>query len=183
VSSITLTQPAAVVSNAGPDQCVLFGYTTNNCATLTGNTNWRRGTLHGSLERGLPPRERLVSNTLTTTVCPSVTTTYCYTVTDANGCTYTDCMVVNATDIRCGNNLQKITICHIPPGNGGNPQTLCIAPNAVGQHIPGHGGDYLGACGAVSPCTNLKPMSQAAQLPRKTVARPNWPPSRTPSAA
>jgi hypothetical protein len=35
-SSITLTQPAAVVSNAGPDQCILFGYTTNNCATLTG---------------------------------------------------------------------------------------------------------------------------------------------------
>ncbi len=154
-SSITLTQPAAVVSNAGPDQCILFGYTTNNCATLVGTqtggvapytVRWNVGSSTGTL----------LTNTSTTTVCPSVTTTYCYTVTDANGCTYTDCMVVNATDIRCGNNLQKITICHIPPGNGGNPQTLCIAANAVAQHVPGHGGDYLGACGAVSPCTNLK---------------------------
>ena len=67
--------------------------------------------------------------------------TRCYTVTDVNGCTHTDCMVVNVTDIRCGNNLDKITICHTPPGNGGNPQTLCIAVNAVGNHIPCHAGD------------------------------------------
>ncbi len=162
--SITLTQPAAVVSNAGPDQCVLFGYTTNNCATLVGTqtggvapytVRWNVGSSTGTL----------LTNTSTTTVCPSVTTTYCYTVTDANGCTYTDCMVVNATDIRCGNGLTKVTICHTPPGNTGNPQTLCIAANAVGQHIPGHTADYLGACGAVSPCTNLKtdePSSAAA---------------------
>ncbi|HEX2900790.1 MAG TPA: T9SS type A sorting domain-containing protein, partial [Bacteroidia bacterium] len=164
VSTFTLTEPAPVVSDAGPDQCILFGYTTNNCATLVGTqtggvapytVSWNIGSSTGTL----------VSNSSTVTVCPSVTTTYCYTVTDANGCTYTDCMVVNATDIRCGQNLQKITICHTPPGNGGNPQTICVAPNAVGQHIPGHTGDYLGACGAVSPCTNLKtnePSSAAA---------------------
>ena len=55
-------------------------------------------------------------------------------------------------DVRCGTNLQKITICHTPPGNGGNPQTLCVAPSAVTQHVPGHAGDYIGACGANVPC-------------------------------
>ena len=88
-------------------------------------------------------------------VCPTVTTTYCYTVTDVNGCTHTDCMVVNVTDIRCGNNLTKVTICHIPPG-GGAPNTLCIAASAVASHVPAHGGDYLGACGAASPCNPAK---------------------------
>ncbi|MFN8393527.1 MAG: T9SS type A sorting domain-containing protein [Bacteroidia bacterium] len=154
-STITLTQPTPVVSNAGPDQCILYGYTSGNCATLTGTQSggvgpytvrWNVGSSSGTL----------VGTTATVTVCPSVTTTYCFTVTDANGCSTTDCMVVNATDIRCGNNLQKITICHIPPGNGGNPQTLCVAANAVSQHVPGHSGDYLGACNAQSPCQSQK---------------------------
>ncbi|HLY28120.1 MAG TPA: DPP IV N-terminal domain-containing protein [Aggregatilineales bacterium] len=59
---------------------------------------------------------------------------------------------------------KKITICHIPPGNTGNPQTLSISINAwrtdgkgEGGHGPGlHGGDYLGPCvgaGATAPAT------------------------------
>lgn len=40
----------------------------------------------------------------------------------------------------------KITICHIPPGNTNNPQTITIAPGALAAHIPGHIGDYAGAC-------------------------------------
>jgi hypothetical protein len=70
-------------------------------------------------------------------------------------------MVVNVTDIRCGNNLQKVTICHIPPGNPGSPQTLCVAANAVNNHVGSHGGDYLGACGAVSPCGVLPAKTEA----------------------
>ena len=150
-SSKTLTQPAALVSNAGPDVCVQYGYQTVNCTTLVGSqtggvapytVRWNLGSSTGTL----------LASTSSVQVCPTVTTTYCYTVTDANGCTYTDCVVVNVTDIRCGNNLQKVTICHIPPGSPGNPQTLCVAANAVGQHVGSHGGDYLGACGATNPC-------------------------------
>ena len=153
-STMTLTEPALLTSDAGPDVCVLYGYQNGSCTTLSGtqtggvapySVRWNVGSSSGAL----------LANTASVQVCPTVTTTYCYTATDANGCTYTDCMVVNVTDIRCGNNLQKITICHIPPGNGGNPQTLCVAVNAVNNHVGSHGGDYLGACGAVSPCGNL----------------------------
>ena len=43
-----------------------------------------------------------------------------------------------------GNNEEKITICHFPPGNPGNPQTITISPNALDAHLA-HG-DYLGPC-------------------------------------
>jgi flagellar hook capping protein FlgD len=38
----------------------------------------------------------------------------------------------------------KVEICHIPPGNPNNPQTICVSQNAVPAHLA-HG-DYLGAC-------------------------------------
>jgi hypothetical protein len=41
---------------------------------------------------------------------------------------------------KCGNNNQKVLVCH----NGGN--TLCISHNAVQAHINNHG-DYIGPCG------------------------------------
>ena len=46
---------------------------------------------------------------------------------------------------RCGNNNNKVMICHIPPGNPSNPQNICVSPNAVAAHLA-HG-DYLGYCG------------------------------------
>jgi hypothetical protein len=157
----TLTQPAAVVSNAGPNVSVNYGYQNISCVTLSGTQSggvapytvrWNEGSSTGAL----------VSNSSSVQVCPSVTTTYCYTVTDANGCTYTDCMVVCVTDIRCGHNLQKITICHFPPGQPTNPQTICIGVPAVAQHVPGHGGDYLGVCGYSDPCTTAKSDEQGS---------------------
>src|SRR5258708_6329628 len=53
-----------------------------------------------------------------------------------------------------GSGGEKITICHVPPGNTGNPQTITISRSAwkvdgkgEGGHGPGlHGGDYLGPC-------------------------------------
>ena len=38
----------------------------------------------------------------------------------------------------------KIIICHLPPGNPLNPQTIAVAPSAVSMHL-GHG-DHLGRC-------------------------------------
>jgi len=46
---------------------------------------------------------------------------------------------------RCGSNNNKVMICHIPPGNPANPQSICVSPNAVAAHLA-HG-DYLGYCG------------------------------------
>jgi hypothetical protein len=76
--------------------------------------------------------------------CPTETTTYTVTVTDANGCTNSDDVTVEVVDIRCGKNMNKVLVCHVPPDNPDNPQTICIAPQAVPDHLS-HG-DYLGPC-------------------------------------
>ena len=46
----------------------------------------------------------------------------------------------------CGNNDNKVLLCHVPPGNTGNEQTLCISPNAVPAHLANHEGDHCGPC-------------------------------------
>ena len=151
-SSITLTEPAPVLSDAGSNVSVFYGTINGNCVTLNGTqtggvgpytVSWNVGSSTGAL----------VASTSMVQVCPTVTTTYCYTVTDANGCTYTDCMTVCVTDIRCGNSLDKVQVCHVPPGNPSRLHTICINPADVANHVPGHPGDYLGACGTtVPPC-------------------------------
>jgi hypothetical protein len=79
--------------------------------------------------------------------------TYCVTAYDAIGCPSDSpaCVVVGTADIRCGQNLQKVILCHVPPGNPGNPQTLCIAWSAVPAHLGNHPGDCLGPCSLYFP--------------------------------
>jgi len=45
-----------------------------------------------------------------------------------------------------GNGSEKVTLCHVPPGNSNNPQTLSVDSSAVDSHLTQHDGDYLGAC-------------------------------------
>ena len=40
----------------------------------------------------------------------------------------------------------KVTICHIPPGNPGNAHTIVVGAPAVPAHLELHG-DTLGECG------------------------------------
>jgi hypothetical protein len=70
-------------------------------------------------------------------VTPLTTTTYTYTITDANGCTRITSFTITVVDYRCGNNNNKITICH-------NGHTICISPDAVQSHL--NHGDNLGPC-------------------------------------
>lgn len=80
--------------------------------------------------------------------------TFVVTVTNVNGCTTTATVSVCVRDIRVpgtnGNNA-KVYLCHVPPGNAGNPQTLSISVNAVASHLTQHSGDRLGTCGML-PC-------------------------------
>ncbi|MCH8851070.1 MAG: hypothetical protein IID41_00295 [Planctomycetes bacterium] len=46
----------------------------------------------------------------------------------------------------CGNNGDKVLLCHVPPGNPGNEHTICIRPNAVDAHLAQHPGDHCGPC-------------------------------------
>ncbi|MGI8892004.1 MAG: T9SS type A sorting domain-containing protein, partial [Bacteroidia bacterium] len=75
--------------------------------------------------------------------------TYSVVVTDANGCMSElnaagSSVNLNGMNVSCGNN--KVLLCHYPPGNNNNPQTLCISQNAVPAHLANHPGDCLGAC-------------------------------------
>ena len=69
----------------------------------------------------------------------------------ANGTSAVKSLVVNnddKTNEKSGSAVdqysEKVLICHIPPGNPGNSQTLSVAPSAVPAHLA-HG-DSLGAC-------------------------------------
>jgi hypothetical protein len=70
--------------------------------------------------------------------------TYTVTVKDANGCTATAGKTVAVKDVRCGNNLDKVMVCHNTGGtNPGN--AVCISPSAVATHLSAHN-DCLGDC-------------------------------------
>src|SRR5438874_2680375 len=51
-------------------------------------------------------------------------------------------------DFDGANDPKKCTICHLPPGNPSNAQTLTIGCSAVDAHMRNHPGDCLGPC----PC-------------------------------
>jgi len=146
--SATLTQPSALVLNMPGNQIVYYGYNQLSCATLNStlsggvpsyNYNWSNG-----------------GNNAGVTVCPSVTTTYTLTATDLNGCSIQGMVTVCAFNVICyagGSPVQKVQVCHIPPGNNQNPQTICISENAVAAHLA-HG-DNLGVCGLNITCGGL----------------------------
>ncbi|MBI3137721.1 MAG: T9SS type A sorting domain-containing protein [Sphingobacteriales bacterium] len=69
---------------------------------------------------------------------------YSVTVTDSYGCTATASVTIQVVDIRCGNN--KVTVCHIPPGNPANQKTICVSRNAVPALL--QQGSRLGNCNA-----------------------------------
>ncbi|HLG33899.1 MAG TPA: T9SS type A sorting domain-containing protein [Bacteroidia bacterium] len=121
--------------SAGNDTTVYFGYAPLGCVTLTATPT------------GTPPFSYLWSNGDTTqsiTVCDTVTTSYSVSITDSTSCTATDTVLVTVVDVRCGNNNNKVLVCHVPPGNPANAHTICISPNAVPAHLA-HG-CYLGTC-------------------------------------
>jgi hypothetical protein len=66
-------------------------------------------------------------------------------VTDGNGCTASSNtgsstgFTVKVKDVRCGNNNDKVKVCH-------NGNTLCVSPSAIPAHLTHHG-DCLDDCG------------------------------------
>jgi hypothetical protein len=83
-------------------------------------------------------------------VTPTANSSYSVVITDANGCTAT----ANASVVYCDARAykkngtldpKKVKICHYPPGNPGNVQTITISINALCTHISQHG-DAIGDC-------------------------------------
>lgn len=87
------------------------------------------------------------------------------TSTNSNGCTTFCSITICVFDVRVpGTNGNKVYLCHLPPGNPGNPQTLSISVNAVPAHIPGHTGDQLGHCGQSCDLLGIKSGEVAGEL-------------------
>jgi hypothetical protein len=116
---------------------VYEGYQPLACSTLVPTMN------------GAIPSQLLWSNGTTSaslTVCDTVSSWYYVTLTDDTLCTATDSVFVQVVDVRCGDNGNKVLVCHIPPGNPANAHTICISPNGVPAHLA-HG-CHLGTCAA-----------------------------------
>jgi hypothetical protein len=158
--AFTLTQPAPLNVDAGPNTTVYPAVGSTACALLdagpvTGGVapyivQWR--TAQGVVSSGDPA-----------TVCPAVTTEYFFTVTDANGCAFTDSLTVCVLDIVCSTQGGiRVNICHVPAGNPGNAATLCLPLNAAQNHVNGHPGDYWGPCTATGQPAGCAPAAARA---------------------
>jgi HYR domain/Pregnancy-associated plasma protein-A len=89
--------------------------------------------------------------------------TFWVTVTDIHGCTETNSIEVSVVNPLCtknGNN-PKVWVCHRPPGNPANQQSICIGYNAVNTHLSGHD-DCLGHC--ETTCSIYATMPKAGAL-------------------
>ncbi len=143
-----ITEPATVVSGSvsvSPSPTIA-GHAAN---TIYLGYGPQSVTLSATANGGTPGYTYSWSNgatTASTTVSPTSTTMYTVTITDANGCTYSQSQTIKVIDARCGNNNNKVLVCHIPPGNNNNPQSICISANAVATHLA-HG-CYVGPCGS-----------------------------------
>ena len=74
------------------------------------------------------------------------------TITNSYGCQSTCSITICVIDVRTNGGSPsnpKVLLCHYPPGNSNNPQTLSISISAVQTHLGQHSGDRLGSCNAV----------------------------------
>jgi len=126
ISNVTVY--TAPIVYCGPDQTLYYGYGPVQCATLSGSAWGAPGPYQYSWSNG--------GVTQSISVCPTVTTVYDLTVS-ANGCYGNGQITVNVLDVNCGNNGNKVVVCH-------NGHTICIAAAAVPAHLA-HG-DILGPC-------------------------------------
>ena len=84
--------------------------------------------------------------------------TYTATITDAKGCTTTASIAIQTMDVRCGNNSNKVMICH-------NNTTICITSEDVQDHL--NHGDHLGDCTA--SVTRMNRENESMELSRENV--------------
>ncbi len=52
----------------------------------------------------------------------------------------------SCSDFPCGRGGNKVSLCHVPPGNPKNERTICISPDAADAHLANHEGDHCGPC-------------------------------------
>ncbi|HEU5165292.1 MAG TPA: T9SS type A sorting domain-containing protein, partial [Chitinophagaceae bacterium] len=97
---------------------------------------------------------------------PTTQGVYHFTVTVTNnyGCATTCNITICVLDIRVeGTDGKKVYICHAPPGNPGNGQTLAVNVNSVKDHLISHSSDKLGKCGQ-DPCSQQSRLMTSTKM-------------------
>jgi len=145
-ATVTVVVPPDILSIDVGATCrtVYYGYGPAECTTITANVSGGHSPYTYEWSTG--------ETTQSITVCPSSTTDYYVTATDVNGCVEVSSAVhVIAVDVHCGYNEDKVLLCHIPPGNPADANTICVAATSVPAHLD-HG-DFLGSCSeGADPC-------------------------------
>jgi hypothetical protein len=123
-------------ANAGNDATTYYGYPPMSSTQLNAT---------GGVSYNWSPAIGLSNPNIANPIAsPTVTTIYTVTVTDESGCMSTDDVAVTVTDVRCGNKMDKVLVCHVPPGNPANVKTKCVSQDAVPALLAQ--GSYLGPC-------------------------------------
>jgi len=128
-TSVSLSEPpqmsATVNSN---NQEIYYGYSPFSSAAFTATVSGGAAPYSVSWNPG-----QIITAYMSNIGNPTVTAT----ITDANGCQVTASKQVSVVDVRCGNNNNKVLVCH-------NGNLICVSENAVSTHLS-HG-DHLGYC-------------------------------------
>jgi uncharacterized delta-60 repeat protein len=136
-SPLTASIPDAMALPAGVNPNTVYtGYAPASSLTLSALSSG-----------GTAPYSYKWNNGATTSsivVSPGVSMNYSVTVTDSLGCSATAVKQVQVVDVRCGNKLDKVLVCQVPPGNPSNGQNNCIAAAAVPGFL--NKGGFLGNC-------------------------------------
>ncbi len=147
--------PVDLSVNAGSDTTIYLGYgpqsTTLTAVASGGNSPsylWSPGG----------------ATTQSITVSPSTTTVYTVQVTNSIGCVTTDEVQVFVYDTRCGNNGNKVLVCH-------NGKTICISESAVSSHL--NHGDHLDSCNGGPD--NMMGVEIISEIPDDYMLHANYP--------
>jgi hypothetical protein len=142
--SIAVT-PSSTVCTNGPVTDIYLGYGPQS-ATMTASVNGGAAGYSYSWSPSTNLSNASIANPVFTPTTGG-TYTYTVTVTHPNGCTSSCSVTFCVKDVRVpGTDGKKIYICHIPPEDPTNVQTISVSINAVPTHVCAHGGDKLGKC-------------------------------------
>lgn len=145
-TTVTVNAPISVIipdvyalnANVDAKNTIYIGY---GPASLTLSANVSGGTEPYSYQWG--------NGQSSQSITVSETGTYLVSAKDSKGCSESASIIINVIDVRCGNNDDKVMICH-------NGNAICVASSAVQAHLS-HG-DHLGACnGALTQKKNILP--------------------------